>query len=84
MEELRKVSADIVVVVDRDFRKVYQGRSLHPFAQCEAVQVRCSAPLILPPPLFRSLRPTRRFAGGWSADASLCMGASPLPRLRRD
>jgi len=37
MHDLREAKGDICIVIDRDFRKVYNGRTGHPFEQCEAV-----------------------------------------------
>ena len=37
MHDLRQAEGDICIVVDRDFRKVYNGRRGHDFSQCEAV-----------------------------------------------
>lgn len=37
MQDLREAEGDICIVIDRDFRKIYNGRRGHPYEQCEAV-----------------------------------------------
>jgi choline kinase len=39
MQDMEAAEGDVCVAVDVDFRKVYNGRHNHPFAQCEAVSL---------------------------------------------
>ena len=35
VKRLKQAKGDICVVVDRDFKRTYEGRKFHPFTQCE-------------------------------------------------